>query len=561
MGAQFRRQFAISCAMMAMLVMVLPNGLSCYGDDWPVFQQNNQRNAKSLENLDSQKLSLAWTWKSSGPPESAWSGPAKWDAYAGIKGLKSMRNYDPVFHVVSVGDRVWFASSVEECVRCLDAATGKEIWVFYAEGPVRIAPAYADGKVYFGSDDGFAYCVDANHGQLVWKFQPRPTKRKVLNNGRLISQWPIRTGVLVDNGIAYFGASLLPWEKSYLCAVDALTGSHEGDGLYVNEMEDATMEGPMAIAPGKLLIAPQGRVPPQMFQVSDGKSLGSLSGGGGSFVVLTKDSVFHGPGNKTGWLTASNLQTRETVASFQSGNAMIVAGDTSLIQTDHAISAANYATRQSTWSTDCECPFTMALAGNTIFTGGQDQVVAYSANDGKRQGRIVVDGKAYGLAIANGTLFVSTDTGAIHAFRAGDQTVADNANDDSVAEPNSIENLEGLVPVPPFESNQLVNRWVFQRPHVQGLAVEDLAGDSTISVNGRIQLFRTGSFQSAKCDNSIGGYEVTRDVKSKLLPQRQFTAEAWVRIDEPLTWGGIIGCLQDNGDFERGWLLGYSDDR
>ena len=32
-------------------------------------------------------------------------------------------------------------------------------------GPVRLAPAVADGKVYAGSDDGFVYCLDARTGQ------------------------------------------------------------------------------------------------------------------------------------------------------------------------------------------------------------------------------------------------------------------------------------------------------------------------------------------------------------------------------------------------------------
>lgn len=41
------------------------------------------------------------------------------------------------------------------------------------------------------------------------------------------------------------------------------------------------------------------------------------------------------------------------------------------------------------------------------------------------------------------------------------------------------------------------------------------------------------------------------------LPRQALTAEAWVRIDRPQAWGGIAGMLQDNGDYERGWLLGY----
>jgi predicted phosphodiesterase len=44
------------------------------------------------------------------------------------------------------------------------------------------------------------------------------------------------------------------------------------------------------------------------------------------------------------------------------------------------------------------------------------------------------------------------------------------------------------------------------------------------------------------------------------LPKRAVTASAWVMIHTPTRWGGIVGCLQDNGGFEKGWLLGYDND-
>ncbi len=45
------------------------------------------------------------------------------------------------------------------------------------------------------------------------------------------------------------------------------------------------------------------------------------------------------------------------------------------------------------------------------------------------------------------------------------------------------------------------------------------------------------------------------------LPKRDFTVAAWVSIDSRLADGGLIGVLQDNGDAECGWLLGYNNDR
>ena len=56
------------------------------------------------------------------------------------------------------------------------------------------------------------------------------------------------------------------------------------------------------------------------------------------------------------------------------------------------------------------------MAGDTLYVGGDGIVMAFDASTGKRQWSAKVTGKAYGLAIGNGRLFVSTDKGHIHCF-------------------------------------------------------------------------------------------------------------------------------------------------
>jgi predicted phosphodiesterase len=48
------------------------------------------------------------------------------------------------------------------------------------------------------------------------------------------------------------------------------------------------------------------------------------------------------------------------------------------------------------------------------------------------------------------------------------------------------------------------------------------------------------------------------DVKDQ-LPQRELTVGSWVSIDVPRRWGGLIGCVRDDGDVENGWVLGYDE--
>ena len=56
-------------------------------------------------------------------------------------------------------------------------------------------------------------------------------------------------------------------------------------------------------------------------------------------------------------------------------------------------------------------------------------------------------------------------------------------------------------------------------------------------------------------------FRVTDDHTTVKLPKRSFSVAAWVRVDRPQPWGGIVSCLQDNGAKEGGWLLGVRDTR
>src|SRR5262245_22322895 len=45
-----------------------------------------------------------------------------------------------------------------DTVTAYDTDTGKELWRFHTDGPIRYAPAGWEGRVYFTSDDGYLYC-------------------------------------------------------------------------------------------------------------------------------------------------------------------------------------------------------------------------------------------------------------------------------------------------------------------------------------------------------------------------------------------------------------------
>jgi len=445
--------------------------------DWPTYRADNRRSGLTTESL-LLPLVPEWTYASPAPPQTAWPGPAKWDSYANIPRLESMRNFDPAFFVTVVGDALCFGSSVDDAVHCLQAKTGREQWVFHADAPVRLPPSWHNGKVYFGADDGYAYCLDAAKGTCLWKQKPSPAEKLLLSNGKLISHWPCRTGVLIQGDIAYFGASLLPWEESYLCAVDSLTGSHDGPGRYQAKLEHLTMQGAL-LATDTHLYLPQGRQKPEMFDRATGRALGGFggSGEGGVYAVVTQsDEFLHGRGQhhgSSGELRGFDAKSRDYFVTLPRARLIVVNEDTAYLNTGTELAGfargryveiAKHQTQLQNqqnalkerlkklrnhadgpegdkikedlkpiqaeldtlppkldacylWKTPADYPHDLILAGQTLFAGGDDRVAAFDSATGKELWSAPVKGRAHGLAVANGHLFVSTDRGAIQSFR------------------------------------------------------------------------------------------------------------------------------------------------
>lgn len=563
-------------AILSLLLVTCPLAL---GDEWPAFRGDLRRSGIATTSFEASTLREAWCFNPPFEPSPAWPGPARWDAYAGIKGLKSMRNYDPVFHVVATDGRVLFGTSTDDTVRCLDAENGKELWRFTTGGPVRVPPMVEGNGVFFGSDDGYAYRVDLRTGALVWKFSPTADRadgdRLVINNGRLISFHPVRSGVVVGDGTAYFAAAMLPWKEAYLCAVDAETGRPAGEGRYVNNLGlERTFEGPLLLS-GGTLVAPQGRIAPMMIGASTGEPMGALSGGGGSFVLLTDDDrVLHGPGNKTGWITDSTASSRAKVAAYERGNAIVVSGGTSYLLGDESLAAMDRETKSIRWMVETDHPFEIVLVGDVLYAGGDGEVAAYDTADGHVLWSHKVEGRAHGLAAADGRLLVSTDEGSIYCF-VPEPRMAERPRPAVDDEANRSESLP-LPEIVDVRIAGLEDRWVFDRrlverergPDAQSSGppvVRNLARGNDASILGVANIETlggpSGTSTAMVLDGRSGDMQVAEDFRTANPPTTSFTAEAWVRLDEGTQWGGILGMTQDNGSYEKGWILGYRGEK
>lgn len=100
-------------------------------------------------------------------------------------------------------NRVFVAEKEKHLLHAINAETGLEAWQFMAGGRIDSPPTIADGKVVFGSLDGYVYCIDADSGELVWKYRAAPIDRNLVAYEQVESVWPVHGSTLIINGVVY----------------------------------------------------------------------------------------------------------------------------------------------------------------------------------------------------------------------------------------------------------------------------------------------------------------------------------------------------------------------
>lgn len=460
-------------------------GLVAQAEDWPTYNHDISRSGVSNEKINT-PLKEAWSLQLAAAPEPSWPGPAKQDYFHRHFNLRPTVTFDRAFHLVGAGHKIYFGSSADCKIYAVDAESGSIRWTYFTGGPVRIAPVVSGERLYAGSDDGFLYCLAISDGSLIWKYNAAETPRMIPGNGRIISMYAIRSGIIVDGGTVYFAAGLFPTYGAYLVALDADTGE-------VKYRKDANVspQGYM-LASDEMLYIPTGRTSPVMFERTSGANRGALPSGGGSYGLLSSDILVTGPGRVSTTIHAADARNRNTIATF-SALRMLAKGSLAYMHSETRLRAfdrqryielsrrKNNLTSQvrtlqkqisessapsgskeevsrlrsrlaeiekelprcTNWDIACEYPHAAILAGDTIFAGGEDRIAAFSTENGKILWTAPVAGDAYSIIAVNGRLLVSTGQGRIYCFeripkRAGDHLACAAGN------PYSRDELTGL---------------------------------------------------------------------------------------------------------------------
>ncbi|MEW6070019.1 MAG: PQQ-binding-like beta-propeller repeat protein, partial [Candidatus Thermoplasmatota archaeon] len=85
--------------------------------------------------------------------------------------LWSYQTAGPVYSSPAIADRKVFFGSNDGKIYCLNADNGELVWEYTTGGAVKSSPAVSEGMVFIGSDDKKLYCLSVENGSLLWSFQ------------------------------------------------------------------------------------------------------------------------------------------------------------------------------------------------------------------------------------------------------------------------------------------------------------------------------------------------------------------------------------------------------
>ncbi len=354
----------------------------------------------------------------SGLPAPAWAGEARGSLWQKLDQAFVPRAADDLAPVPLVADgAVVFATTRDE-VRCVDRDTGHLRWSQWCAGPVRYAPVIDGDQVLAGSDDGCIHAFDRATGRQRWRVRIGPDEPWISGNGRLISPYPVRTGLLVSGGLVYATAGLFPLEGTYLVALETADGRLR----WRRNLGNVSPQGYLVEA-GADLIVPNGRAAARLYRKEDGTFRRELGPATGTLAVVSEEETFAGPG-ATGAISGRETKPGAKVISYP-GRQLAVTPALSVLVNDREILALDRAVLRSSggdlaralrWKRSLPGAGALMIAGRRVYVGTAEGISVFELESGEPRETLPLPGNVVGLAADADSVIATTADGRVHAF-------------------------------------------------------------------------------------------------------------------------------------------------
>ncbi len=287
---------------------------------------------------------------------------------------------------VAAADGRVFATTGFGDVVALDAATGEEIWRQDVEAPATGSPTASGGLVYLVTRASMAWTIDASNGRVLWRLPGTP-----VSSGTLGTASPAVTGRV----------AVIPF----------------GDGELITVLRQGGAPLWSSVV--------SGRRPGRAYANSNDIT---------SDPVVTGGIVY--AGNQSGQSVALRLGTGErvwTVRDGAQGPVTVAGGSVFMISDLNELIRLDAATGERIWSRELKyfrnerarrhkaihVHYGPVLAGGGLWVASSDgTVVSYNPETGARRHVIdIAGGAASSMAFADGTMYVISGRGKLHAYR------------------------------------------------------------------------------------------------------------------------------------------------
>ncbi len=296
------------------------------------------------------------------------------------------RNRDASGGGIAAADGKVFATTGFGEVVALDAATGTEIWRQDVEAPATGSPTVSGGLVYLVTRASLAWAIDARNGRVMWRLPGTPVP-----SGTVGGASPAVTSRI----------AVIPFGDGELVAVLRQGGAPLWSSVV------------------------SGRRPGRAYANSNDITSDPVVADG---IVYT--------GNQSGQSVALRLNTGErlwTVRDGAQGPVAVSGGSVFLISDLNELIRLDAATGERIWSRELkffrkEKPrklkaihvyYGPVLAGGGLWVASNDgTVVSYNPETGARRSSFEIPGgAASSMAFADGTMYIVSGRGKLHAYR------------------------------------------------------------------------------------------------------------------------------------------------